>query len=90
MKPNKFHDQALTALGKRPGEWHCITCWSSVSDLTSPEDVQKLRALARSLGASSDHEGKQGDRCKKQIEGDLLFGRDLGSRLRLGSRVRRL
>ncbi len=73
---NKFHDQALTALGQRPGEWHCMECWSRASDLTSPEDVQRFRALARSLQSSSDHEITRGgtcDICQEQINDDLLI-----------------
>lgn len=76
MNRNRFHDQALTALGVHSGNWHCMECWSRASDLTSPEDVMRLRALARSLRSSSDHEVQSDgtcNRCGATITNDLLI-----------------
>lgn len=70
MEPNKFYDQAVTALGQHPGDWHCPECWSLASDLTSPQDVARLRALARTFASSHEYEMRRDgtcDRCKKPI-----------------------
>lgn len=76
MDPNRFHDQAVTALGQHPDDWHCPECWSWASDLTSPQDVARLRALGRTFISSGEYEMRRGgtcDRCKKAIsESDTL------------------
>ncbi len=65
MDANRFHDQAVTASGKRPGEWHCMECWSWASNLTSPQHVGQLRALARTLPSLGEHEVQRGGRCDR-------------------------
>jgi hypothetical protein len=63
MNANKFHDQALAALDSRSGKWHCVSCWAQAAVLTSPEDQQRLGALARSFLDSTDAEAKRGGTC---------------------------
>ena len=74
MDANKFHDLALTALDSRSGNWHCVSCWARAADLTSPEDQQRLGALARSFLVSTDAEAKRGGTCDagKHQTGGLL------------------
>ncbi len=76
MDVNRFHDQAVTALGRNSGDWHCMACWSLASNLTSAEHARWLRPLAHALQASSGLEVRRGgtcDRCRKRIAKDLLI-----------------
>jgi hypothetical protein len=70
-----FDNHALAALRAYPGKWHCMPCWASAADLNSPEDVTHLRALARRLRFSREHElihAGSCDRCGTVIKGDVL------------------
>ncbi len=52
-----FEQQALSALAANRGKWYCPPCWGAVAGITSPEDLQKLSALARTvIEASNDLE----------------------------------
>jgi hypothetical protein len=71
-----FDDHALTALRTHPGAWHCMSCWARAANLSAPEDVTRLRALARRLRRfSRTHEvisaGPCG-RCGGVMKDDLL------------------
>jgi hypothetical protein len=63
MDANQFHDRAVKALDAQSGKWHCISCWAYAADLTSPEDEQRLAALARSFRHSADPTAKRGGAC---------------------------
>jgi len=69
MDPNKFHDQAITALEDDAGTWHCMKCWASAVGLTSAEDVQRLRLLARTFLNQMDPMARQGGFCDKGQHG---------------------
>ena len=77
MDANRFHDQALTALDAHGGKWHCVSCWAQAADLTSPEDQERLGALARSFLSSTDPEAKRGGTCDagRHQTGGLLVRR---------------
>jgi hypothetical protein len=70
-----FDNHALAALRAYPGKWHCMPCWASATDLNSPEDVTRLRTLARRLRFSREHElihAGSCDRCGTEIKDDVL------------------
>ena len=71
-----FDDRALAALRPHPGAWHCMPCWARAADLTTPEDVTWLRALARRLRRfSRTHEVINAGpcaRCGGVMKDDLL------------------
>jgi hypothetical protein len=70
-----FDNHALAALRAYPGKWHCMPCWASAADLNSPEDVTRLRTLARRLRFSREHElihAGSCDRCGTEIKDDVL------------------
>jgi hypothetical protein len=71
-----FDDHAVAALRAHPGAWHCMSCWARAADLSAPEDVTRLRALARRLRRfSREHEVINAGpctRCGGVIKDDLL------------------
>ncbi len=69
-----FDNHALAALRAYPGKWHCMPCWASAADLNSPEDVTRLRALARHAGSC--------DRCGTVVKDDVLVREGTGGSAR--------
>jgi hypothetical protein len=71
-----FDDHAVAALRAHPGTWHCMSRWARAADLSAPEDVTRLRALARRLRRfSREHEVINAGpctRCGGVIKDDLL------------------
>jgi len=63
-------------LRAHPGKWHCRPCWAHATGLSAPEDVTRLRALARRLRRfSREHEiinAGACDRCGGVVKDDLL------------------
>jgi hypothetical protein len=52
-----FEEQALSALAANKGKWYCPPCWGAVAGIMSPEDLQKLSALAKTvIEAGNDFE----------------------------------
>ena len=75
MSAAAFDSHALAALRAHPGKWHCMPCLASAADLNAPEDVARLRALARRLRFSREHEiihAGSCDRCGTVIKDDVL------------------
>ena len=71
-----FDAHALAVLRAHPGKWHCMPCWARATGLSAPEDVTRLRALARRLRRfSREHEiinAGACDRCGGVVKDDLL------------------
>jgi hypothetical protein len=71
-----FDTHALAVLREHPGKWHCMPCWARATGLSAPEDVTRLRALARRLRRfSREHEiinAGACDRCGGVVKDDLL------------------
>jgi hypothetical protein len=63
MGANEFHDRAVGALDSQSGKWHCIACWATAADLRTPEDQQRLTALARTFLSTEDPAAKRGGSC---------------------------
>jgi hypothetical protein len=70
-----FANHALAALRTHAGQWHCLLCWAREAGLKEPEDMGRLRMLARRLRFSREHElthtGFCG-RCGSAIKDDML------------------
>ncbi len=70
-----FDSHALAALSAHPGAWHCLSCWARAAELNAPEDMGRLRLLARRLRFSREHEiirAGRCDRCGTAIKDDVL------------------
>jgi hypothetical protein len=44
-----FDHHALAALRMHAGQWHCLPCWAREAGLNAPDDMGRLRMLARRL-----------------------------------------
>jgi hypothetical protein len=70
-----FDNHALAALRTHAGQWHCLPCWARAAGLNAPEDMGRLRLLARRLRFSREHELTRAGfcgRCGSVIKDDVL------------------
>jgi len=63
LNPNELYDRAMVALEEQNGKWHCAQCWANAAGLTSPEDQQRLSALARTFIGTTDPVATRGGTC---------------------------
>ena len=70
-----FANHALAVLRAHVGAWHCLPCWARAAGLNAPEDMGRLRLLARRLRFSREHElihAGPCDRCGAVIKDNVL------------------
>jgi hypothetical protein len=70
-----FDSHALAALRAHLGAWLCLPCWARAAGLSAPEDMGRLRVLARRLRFSREHELTRAGscaRCGAVIKDDVL------------------
>jgi hypothetical protein len=70
-----FDNHALAVLRAHVGAWHCLPCWARAAGVNAPEDMGRLRVLARRFRFSRQHELIHAGSCDRWgtvIKGDVL------------------